>query len=274
MELFSSWTGSDFLLFYSVLLGFAGLAAWWMPSLLREPGRRAGLDDVECVAVLAGGAARLTDSMLAELYVQGAVAEGPKGKLVFAERSVAVSPGAQALIAAGGPLSLAEAKKALDVHTGRIVARLQRAGLLMRDADFARLRWQSVMPFAALFLIGIYRQRAGDAQGEPTGYLVILLVLTVILALIRFFTIDPRTATGIAAVQGLRVRHDRFSRAPLPEEAAMAVALFGTTVLIGTPWEPVHAMRKPEGDGGSGGGDGGSDGGSGCGGGGCGGCGG
>jgi uncharacterized protein (TIGR04222 family) len=275
MELFSSWTGSDFLLFYSVLLGFAGLGAWWMPSLLREPGRRAHLDDLESVAVLAGGASRLTDSLLAELYVNGAVAEGPKGKLIFAERSVAVpSPGAQALVAAGEPMSRAEAKKALAIHAARIVARLQRAGLLMRDPEFARLRWLAVTPFAALFLLGIYRQRAGDAAGEPTGFLVILLVLTAILALARFFTIDPRTLAGVAAVSDLRARHDRFSRAPMPDEAAMAVALFGTTVLIGTPWELIHGLRKPESDGGGSGGDGGSDGGSGCGGGGCGGCGG
>ena len=105
------------------------------------------------------------------------------------------------------------------------------------------------------------------------------MIVTAALAMIRFFTIDPRTAAGIEAVQDLRARSDRFSRAPLPDEAAMAVALFGTTVLVGTPWEPVHAMRKPEGDGGSGCSGGSSDssssdGGSGCGGGGCGGCGG
>lgn len=275
MELFASWSGSDFLLFYSVLLVFAGLAAWWMPRLLRAPGRRANLDDLESIAVLAGGQSRLTDSLLAELYVHGAVSEGGKGKLAIGAASAPVSPGAQALLAAGGTLSLAEAKRALDSHAARVVARLQRAGLLMRGEDFARLRWLSVLPYAALFLIGIYRQRAGDAQGEPTGYLVILLVLTVILALARFFTIDARTEAGIAAVQTLRARHERHARAPMPEEAAMAVALFGTTVLVGTPWEPVHAMRKSEGDGGSSSGDGGGgDGGSGCGGGGCGGCGG
>ena len=279
MELFASWTGSDFLLFYSVLLGFAGLAAWRMPRLLREPGRRASVDDFESLAMLVGGQARLTDSLLAELYVQGALTEGPKGRLALAGTSVPVSPAGQTLIAAGGPLSRAEARRAIEVHGARVVARLQRAGLLMRDDEFSRLRWLSIAPFAALFLIGIYRQRAGDGAGEPTGYLVVLLVLTVILALLRFFTVERRTAAGVAAVQTLRARHGRLARAPMPDEAAMAVALFGTAVLVGTPWEPVHALRKPEGDGGSGCGGGGgdsgsSDGGSGCGGGGCGGCGG
>ena len=78
------------------------------------------------------------------------------------------------------------------------------------------------------------------------------------------------TAAGVATVQQMRARNGRFARAPRPDEAAMAVALFGTGVLVGTPWEPVHAMRQRDGDGG--GADGSSDGG--CGGGGCGGCGG
>lgn len=272
MQLFSSWTGSDFLLFYSVLLVLAGVAAWWMPSLLREPGRRARLDDLESAALLTGGPSRLTDAALTELYVYDALADGGKGKVLVADRNVPVSPAAKALQAAGGPLSLANAKQALSIHADRVTARLQRAGLLMRDADFTRLRWLCVTPFAAAFLIGLYRQRAGQAEGEPTGFLVALMILTLILAATRFFTIDPRTRAGVEAVTDLRTRHDRYARAPLAGEAAFAVALFGTTVLVGTPWEPVHAMRKSEGDGG--GGDGGGDGGSGCGGGGCGGCGG
>lgn len=278
MELFSSWTGSDFLLFYSVLLGFAGASAWWIPNHLRDTGRRGSLDDVESVAVLAGGRKRLADSLLAELFVHGALGEGEKGKLAITHRNVAVSPAARALLEAGEPLSLADARKALGVHAERVAAKLQRAGLLMRDADYTRLRWLAITPLAALFLLGLYRQRAGDAVGEQTGLLVILLILTFAVAVVRFATVDPRTAAGAAAVRDLRARNGRFSRAPMPDEAAMAVALFGTTVLVGTPWEPVHAMRKPEGDGGGCGGGGGgsssSDGGSGCGGGGCGGCGG
>jgi uncharacterized protein (TIGR04222 family) len=275
MEPFAPWISSDFLLFYSVLLGFTGLATWWMPSLLREPGRRGSLDDLESVAVLTGGPSRLADSALTELYVHGGLVGGEKGKLAVTTCEAAVSPAARTLLAAGGQLSVADAKKALDVHADLVAARLQRAGLLMRDADHARLRWLAIAPLAALFLLGFYRQRAGDAVGEPTGFLVLLLILTVAAAVVRFFTVDARTAAGIEAVRDLRARNGRFSRAPMPDEAAMAVALFGTAVLVSTPWEPVHAIRQPQGDGGSGGGDAGfSDGGSGCGGGGCGGCGG
>ena len=47
MELFSSWTGSDFLMFYIALLGLCTFAAWWMPAHLRSGGRRGESADAE-----------------------------------------------------------------------------------------------------------------------------------------------------------------------------------------------------------------------------------
>ncbi|WP_157696573.1 TIGR04222 domain-containing membrane protein [Porphyrobacter sp. CACIAM 03H1] len=270
MQLFSSWTGSDFLLLYAMLLAFACLAAWWIPARLREPGRRGSIDDLESIAVLAGGRARFADTLLADLFVRGALEPAGKGKLGVAARDLTVPPAGQALLAHDAPLTLGEAVKLLATHADRVAARLQRAGLLMRGGADTRLRWLSIAPFLFLLVLGIYRHRAGSALGEPTEFLSVLLVLTAVLAVIRYAKSDPRTAAGIAVVRELRAKNGRFSRAPRAEEAAMAVALFGTGVLVGTPWEPVHAMRQKESDGGS---DSSSDGGSGCGGG-CGGCGG
>jgi hypothetical protein len=108
--------------------------------------------------------------------------------------------------------------------------------------------------------------------GEATGLLVILMVLTAVLAALRFFKVDQRTRAGIAAVARERARGSRLSSAPRPEELSTAVALFGTGVLVGTPWEPVHAMRH-QGTSSSDGSSSDSGGDSGCGGG-CGGCGG
>ncbi len=264
MELFSSWTGSDFLAFYIVMLGMATLAAWWMPALLRSSGRASTPEDPESVAMLVGGSSRFADSL-------GALVETQRGKLSVAERAPSASPAAQALLRLGDRVTPDAASLALAPHADRLAARLQRAGLLLRPEERTRLRLLSVAPFVVLLMIGLYRERAGSALGEPTGFLIALMVLTVVLAIIRFARVDPRTVAGIAAVQDLRSRNGRLSLAPRAEEAALAVALFGTGVLVGTPWEPVHAMRQQGGDGGSGGGDGGSgDGG----GGGCGGCGG
>lgn len=270
MQLFSSWTGSDFLLFYSALLALASAAAWWIPAQLREAGRRGDSQDLESVALLAGGRERLAESLLADLYVRGGLAMADKGRLTVAQPRIEATPAGRSLLASPAPISFAEAKRLVAIHAERAAVRLRRSGLMLRAEDHARLRWLSVTPFGALLILGAYRQRAGSAVGEPTEFLLALMILTLVLAVIRFASSDARTAAGIAAVRQMREQNSRFARAPRPEEVGMAVALFGTGVLVGTPWEPVHALKQKDSDS-SGGGDG--DGGSGCGGG-CGGCGG
>ena len=271
MQLFSSWTGSDFLLFYSTLLAFATGAAWWIPAQLRHAGRRGESQDLESVALLAGGRERLAESLLADLYVRGGLAMADKGRLTVAQPRIETSPAGRTLLAAEAPISLGEAKRLVAIHAERAATRLRRSGLMLRAEEYTRLRWLSVTPFGALLMLGAYRQRAGSAVGEPTEFLIMLMILTLVLAVIRFASSDPRTASGIAAVRQMREQNSRFTRAPRPEEVGMAVALFGTGVLVGTPWELVHSLKQKDGDS-SGGSDGDGDGGSGCGG--CGGCGG
>ena len=109
------------------------------------------------------------------------------------------------------------------------------------------------------------------AQARQT----VLLVLTAVLALWRFFAVDRRTKGGIEAVKHAQGKSDRLRRAPTGDETGQAVALYGTAVLAGTPLAAFHTMRSSNsGDGGGCSSDGGGDGGGGCGGGGCGGCGG
>ena len=273
MELFSSWTGSDFLQFYIMLLVLSAVAGWWIPAQLRPAGRTSQSLDAEDLAMLGGGRERLADSLLADLFVRGGLAAVGAGRLEVVRPGLPASPAGKALLASGAPISAGAASRAVGLHAERVTARLRRSGLLLRPDEYAQLRWLSIAPFCVLLLIGLYRQRMGSALGEATGFLVILMVLTAVLALLRFLKVDRRTREGIAAVQGFRARAARLSAAPRPEEVATAVALFGTGVLVGTPWEPVHALRRQ-----SGGGDGGSaessDGDGGGDGGGCGGCGG
>jgi uncharacterized protein (TIGR04222 family) len=273
MQLFSSWTGSDFLLFYIALLGLSTLAAWWIPAQLRAPGRRGESPDAEDAALLVGGPAAHTDSVIADLFARGGLRNFDKGTLAVVQTTLPASPAGRALLSAQQPFTRKEADTKLAIHASRIVARLRREGLLLRPEELNQLRLLALLPFGVLFLLGLYRQRAGAAEGEPTGFLVALMILTVVLAVIRLARFDKRTVAGIAAVAQLRERNGRLRRAPQAGEAGMAVALFGTGVLVGTPWEPVHALRQKDSSG-DGGGDSGGDGGSGCGGGGCGGCGG
>jgi uncharacterized protein (TIGR04222 family) len=81
MQLFSSWTGGDFLLFYIALLGFGTFAAWWVPAQMRPPGRRSESLDAEDFALLTGGAVAHTDSVVADLLARGGLNAASDRKL-------------------------------------------------------------------------------------------------------------------------------------------------------------------------------------------------
>lgn len=277
MEFFSGYSGSDFLIFYGLMLVTCIAAGLWIPANLRPKGKRSDIRDVEEIAVLSGGANRLTVAVLSSLFANGSIREGEKGKLNVRRRDEADGAAERAVLAKVGDFSPSEAQKSINAEAQRVEARLVQRGLLMDASERLRLRFLSALPYALLFLIGLYRQQAGEAQGEPTGILVLLLIATFVFGLIRFFTGTKRTIAGQQVVKSLEEESSRLKRAPQSNEAGFAVALFGTGVLVGTPWEPVHAARQAGsgGDGGYGGdSDSGDGGGSGCGGGGCGGCGG
>lgn len=277
MEIFGSYSGADFLIFYVVMLATCVVAGLWIPANLRAVGKRGHVEDMEEVAVLTGGADRLNVAVLSALFANGSLREGAKGKLNVRRRNDTDSATESAVLAKVGDFTPSQARKSINAEAEKVEARLIQRGLMMDSSERVRLRALSALPYALLFVIGLYRQQAGEAQGEPTGFLIALLIVTFVFGLIRFFTGTKRTVAGQQAVKTLEEESSRLKRAPQANEAGFAVALFGTGVLVGTPWEPVHAARQAGsgGDGGYGGdSDSGSDGGGGGCGGGCGGCGG
>jgi uncharacterized protein (TIGR04222 family) len=251
MQLFSSWTGSDFLMFYIALLGLCSFAAWWIAAHLRPRGQGGESLDAESLALLAGGRERFADALLADLFVRGAITLAADGKLVAIRPRLPASPAGRILLARTRPMTPGEARQLLVAQAERQKARLRRRGLLLRHEAHARLRWFSVAPFIALLVLGLDRLRWSAALGEPTGLLIALMAVTAVIALFRFLSNDPRTCAGIEAVARARAAGAHLARAPQHDEAPLAVALFGTTVLLGTPWEPVHALCQPAGSGGS-----------------------
>ena len=272
MEIFSSYSGSDFLAFYAVMLATCVAAGIWLPAVLRPSGRKGRVEDLEETAVLSGGAERHVTAVLSQLFAQGALDSGANHELRVVRTQVQGGDAERAVLNKVGGFKLSEAKSSLKGHADAVERRLIRRGLMMDADERTRLRIIAVAPYLALFGIGLYRQQAGDALGEPTGFLIGLLCLTFVFALIRLVKMNPRTVAGNAVIRDLENQASRMKRAPQASEAGYAVALFGTGVLVGTPWEPVHAMRQAgSGDSGTGGD---SDGGGGGCGGGCGGCGG
>jgi len=271
MEIFSSYSGPDFLAFYSVMLVTCVFLGFWIPANLREAGRRNPVEDIEEAAVLSGGIVRHSLTVAADLMARGGLREGSKSKLTVNRQDIDAGTAGRSLLRKMGEFDLRELKATTASAGKSIEARLIRRGLLMDRAESWKLRILSVLPYAVLFAVGLYRQQAGAALGEPTDFLIALMMLTAAFAGIRLAKFNTRTAAGNLALRDLEAEASRMKRAPQPQEAGFAVALFGTAILVGTPWQQVHAMRQSgTGDTGSSGGDG--DGGGGCGG--CGGCGG
>lgn len=267
------WTGGPFLILYGVLLVIVVIAGIVIPARLLPDGRNQRVRDPDQLAYLAGGRARFADGIIARLLAGRALAMNGKSKLDVLMRNGA-SSAENSVLALSPPLDWPRIERTLRPAADTLLERLRHAGLMLTGGERANLRYWALLPYLTLLMFGATKWVIGDARDRPVGYLTLLLIVTAILALIRAFTIPKLTRAGKAALAEARATSDRIRRAPLPAEAGIAVALFGTAVLAGSEFDAFHKMRAASGDGGSsGGGDGGGDGG-GCGGGGCGGCGG
>lgn len=275
---FSTYSGAEFLLFYAALIGAAVIAGFWIPNFLRIDGNRHTVTDGHQLAYLSGGAGRMTESVLARLLGIEALESGSKNKLRVRMQSAGQDRAEQAILRKVGDFGITEAHNAVKPFAEDVDEELVRKGLLLDKSARCQLRFFQTLPFIVVLGVGWYRRSAGAAEGEPVGFLTALMVLTAVLALWRFMKLDPRTRAGQDAIDEARESNRRLKTAPTGPELGFGVALFGTAILAGTPFSPLHAMRTSAvGDGGGGyagdGGDSGSDGGGGCGGG-CGGCGG
>lgn len=273
---FSAYSGADFLVFYGLLLIAALVASWWIPDRLRPEGKAASEINAEQFAFLSGGPARFADSVVSALVARGAM-RVEANKLVSTARHEGETSAERRLLRNYGGYGWNEILRTLagDAHVAEL--QLEKQGLLIPHDERMKLRLMSAAPLLVLAAIGAFRLFAGMAEYEPVGFLFVLLLITLGFALLRVWKFNPRTHAGDAALDDARAAQARLRSAPRQSEVGFAVALYGPVVLVGTPYEPLHAMRQPQpGTDGSGGcgSDGGGDGGGGCGGGGCGGCGG
>lgn len=271
MELFASYTGGDFLTFYGGLIIATVIAGLWIPMWLRPEGRDSTLSDPAETAYLAGGHTRFVDSVIAGLLARGGLQIAGKTKLAVKRPEMAQSAAEQALVRVPGNFSWSKARKTIGDYTGKLDASLVRKGLLIEPGERWLMRVMPLVPYVAVLALGFYRREAGAALGEPVGYLTMMMLAVVVLGFIRLVRLNPATQAGNNALAEARRLSGRLRNAPTQDETGMAVSLFGTAVLVGSPYASYHQMRSSSGDGSSSGGDG--DGG-GCGGGGCGGCGG
>ncbi|WP_137863296.1 MULTISPECIES: TIGR04222 domain-containing membrane protein [unclassified Sphingomonas] len=267
-------TGGPFLILYGGLLILTIIAGFTIPRWLRPEGRTPRRIDTDDLAWLAGGGTRFAETVASRLLSTRQLAMEGKNKFTPSHLGGG-TPAERSVLALPDGASWDRVAGAIGEHGDRIRDRLIDAGLLMRGWDGLQMRFFQTLPYFLLLGFGYTKLLIGEARGKPVGYLTALLVLTGILALIRFAALDRRTRAGQEALAEARERSERLRRAPAGGETDLAVALFGTAVLVGSDWGGFHQLRAASSgsDGGSGGSGCGS-GGGGCGGGGCGGCGG
>jgi uncharacterized protein (TIGR04222 family) len=151
--------------------------------------------------------------------------------------------------------------------------RLRLGGLAPTPEQRARCR-AAVLWFLPLLALGVARVVAGRANGRPVGFLVALLVVTVVAAAVLAVRVPNATELGRRTLAELRAANPRPPAGASPAELTMGTALFGAGVLWAADTDTAMLLGVRREHGASGGGfdpGGGGDGGGGCGGGGCGG---
>lgn len=266
--------GEPFLILYGTLFVLTMIAGFAIPRWLRpegRPGRITGADDL---AFLAGGAGRVIDATVARMLAAGTLFLTSKTGFGGDRTAANLTQAERLVVNLSTPILWTTIATTLDPLTGPVERRLTENGLLIDTATARQLRWWQTAPYLLLLVFGAIKWVVGDLRHKPVEILTFLLIVTAIAAWVRFRTIDRRTQAGMAILADERRCQDRLRRAPRREETDLAVALYGTAVLIGSPLGDFHSLRasSSSSDSGSSGGD--SGGGGGCGGGGCGGCGG
>lgn len=269
----STYSGPDFLVFYAAAMVAAVVAGLWLPRFLRADGRDRAAGDLE-LAWLAARSGRVTEAVLARLLGKAALEPSGSNKLRATRGASSTDPADQAILRLGGSFGIAEAHKALKPTISTVEARLIEKELVLGGGGRWSLRLIAILPYLAVLGLGWYRREAGQAAGEPVGILTVMMVVLAIVMLVRFAILDPRTRAGQHAVAQAQARSSRLKTAPTRAELGLGVALFGTAVLVATPFAELHAMRQAAGTDGSGGYTSDTGGSSDGGGGGCGGCGG
>ncbi len=214
----------------------------------------------------------MADVTALALHTSGAGRIDPPRGIWVAARGIALPPDIAPFRPPDGLTTRDQLMRSLAGPTDRLAARLAARGLCP-SADQRRGTLVTSLGAVALVLaLGLAKVAWVAGTGRPVGYLVALMIATVIAATVIHLRPITCTTAGAQALDRHRARHARAARAPLRHEIPFAVALGGAAALAGTELASLRRFFVTDGGGGDGGGSGGDGGGGG--GNGCGGCGG
>jgi len=239
----------EFLVLYSMLFVVAVVAGFAIAAFVRPEGNSAVLSKDDELAYLAGGRARLGETVLARMLAAGQ-ARIEKAKIHLAPTTMGAAGFERAILALPSPASFGKVQGILKDGANRIEHDLTARGLMMERAEAWQVGLLAALPLLLLLGLGLIRYQFGVAAGRPVGFLTGFMFVTAIFAVVRVFAVDRRTKGGLAVVKEAKARSARLKQAPTQAETGTAVALFGTAVLVGSPLADLHRMRQSDGSGG------------------------
>ncbi|AGA30603.1 TIGR04222 domain-containing membrane protein [Singulisphaera acidiphila] len=285
--------GPQFLLLYLFLLAGAVAMTMTLRWLSRSPSEGQDLENLNLdpyeVAYLTGGEESAADAALASLVQRGAVTVNPAGRTIHAKSTMTMPHGLHPLERAVAPdpaakefgRTIVTARQAAKPALEAIRNRLDMLGLLMNHEPVWGAPLWRTLPILAVLLLGLAKIKVGLSRDKPITFLLFLCLVTMRIE-IGFVCGRPhRSRWGDHVLKHLRRQNgalqltgSRRAADLVGHDLAMAVALFGTGVLVGGPLNDLRAALAPPPSVGGDNADGGDTTGGGGGGSGCGGCGG
>jgi uncharacterized protein (TIGR04222 family) len=260
--------GDAFLKLYALLFFAVVVLGFLIPHLLRSQGREQTVSDVDQIALLSGGPVRLCEAAIAHLMAARAITMVGDKSFGMISRDPACTALEHSIVNLPNNATWKDVESTVKPYAEPIAQKLAALGLMIDEIALRRIRRITILPYCLLIGFGLIKCFVGITRDRPILFLVLFLFVTAICAIIRYATVDRRTQAGLNVVKDMRETKGRLRAAPMTPEVGIAVALFGTTVLVGSEFARFHQLRNASsGDGGgSSGGDGDGGGGGGCGG--------
>jgi uncharacterized protein (TIGR04222 family) len=274
--------GGSFLALYLALFFVAVIAVSTLRWCLRSPGEGeldppdgSSLHPYE-IAWLAGGQVRAFDAAVTHLVTRGnlkydSVQRCLEHQSKLSEKSHPFDKSIMAAVNVDG--SIAVVRAAMKAEPRAWVDRLREQGLLLTNSQASLARWIPTLVPLVLTLLGIAKISVGLSRNKPVGFLILLTLAAAIATVVVAAVSSHRTRFGDRVLKQWAKRHlslkkPDWNAAGSIDSAAIAVALYSSSVLASSPWRGIEeelTPSRPWSGSGCGGG---------CGGGGCGGCGG
>jgi uncharacterized protein (TIGR04222 family) len=272
------WSGPEFLGVYvpALLVGF--FVALGLRLRLRLPdgeplASRGRLDPYE-LALLNDANGPVNAAVASLVHRKGLLLED--GKLRPGELPSDAAPFERAVHGAAveGYTSLDSIRTQVEAHTERLREALGRQGLLVSGEHAFALRAQPALLYGLLLLLGLVKLGVGVSRDKPVGYLFFTLLVGG-LGMLVFLMRPHRSQLGDATLAALKEDHQPLRTTVSSEgtleavgsrDVALAVGLFGASVLSLTSYQSLRQYLAVPASGttGIGGGDSGGSSGSSC----------